>query len=179
MKNHIRILRLIISALCLALAYTLPFLTGQIPEFGSMLLPMHIPVLLCGFLCGWKWGLSVGFVAPLFRSLILGKPVLFPMAVCMAIELATYGLVCGIAYRLFPKKKKYIYLSLIIAMIVGRVLWGISMAACMGIKGGAFTFNAFISGAFIEAVPGIIIQIVLIPILVMILDNKRVLNLND
>lgn len=179
MKNHSSILRLIISALCLALAYTLPFLTGQIPEFGSMLLPMHIPVLLCGFLCGWKWGLSVGFVAPLFRSLILGKPVLFPMAVCMAIELATYGLVCGIAYRLFPKKKKYIYLSLIIAMIVGRVLWGISMAACMEIKGGAFTFNAFISGAFIEAVPGIIIQIVLIPILVMILDNKRVLNLNE
>ena len=109
MKNHVRILNLIISALCLALAYTLPFLTGQIPEFGSMLLPMHIPVLLCGFLCGWKWGLSVGFVAPLFRSLILGKPVLFPMAVCMAIELATYGLVCGIAYRLFPKKKKYIF----------------------------------------------------------------------
>ena len=179
MKNHSSILRLIISALCLALAYTLPFLTGQIPEIGSMLLPMHVPVLLCGFLCGWKWGLSVGFISPILRSLILGRPILFPMAVCMAIELGAYGLVCGIAYRIFPKKKKYIYLSLIIAMIVGRVLWGIAMAVCMGIKGGAFTFSAFLSGAFIEAIPGIIIQIVLIPILVMVLDNKKVLNLND
>ncbi len=179
MKNHNNILRLVISALCLALAYILPFLTGQIPEIGSMLLPMHIPVLLCGFLCGWKWGLGVGFIAPLFRSLTLGKPLFFPAAFCMAFELATYGLICGITYRLLPKKKLYIYVCLLISMVVGRIVWGIAMTSCTLAKGGVFTFSAYITGAIIDAVPGIIIQIVLIPILVMVLDNKKVLNLND
>ena len=179
MKTHQSILRLTVSALCLALAYVLPFLTGQIPEIGSMLLPMHMPVLLCGFICGWKWGLGVGFIAPLFRSLTLGMPPLFPVALCMAFELATYGLVCGIMHKLLPKKKYYIYVSLICSMIIGRIIWGAAMATCMGVKGGSFTFAAFMAGAITNAVPGIIIQLVLIPVLVMVLTNKRILNLND
>ena len=85
-KNNL--FRMILSALFLAVAYVLPFFTGQIPEIGSMLCPMHLPVLLCGFICGWYWGLAVGFIAPLFRSLILGMPVMFPMGICMAFELA-------------------------------------------------------------------------------------------
>ena len=108
MKNHQNILKMTASALCLALCLVLPFLTLQMPEIGSMLLPMHIPVLLCGFICGWKWGLGVGFAAPLVRSLIFGKPFLYPVAVCMALELAAYGFVCGLMYRLLPKKKPYI-----------------------------------------------------------------------
>lgn len=179
MRTNKNILKLTVSALCLAFAYVLPFLTGQVPEIGSMLLPMHIPVLLCGFLCGWKWGLCVGFIAPVFRSVTLGKPLLFPMALCMAFELAAYGFICGLAYRLLPKKRLYIYASLLASMVVGRVIWGIAMLICVGATGGAFTFGAFISGAIIEAIPGIIIQIVLVPILVMVLDNKRVLRLND
>ena len=179
MKNHNNILRLVISALCLALAYTLPFLTGQIQEIGSMLLPMHIPVLLCGFICGWKWGLGVGFVAPLFRSAILGMPQLFPMALCMALELATYGFIAGLMYKLLPKKKPYIYASLLISMIVGRIVWGIAMLICLSATGSAFTFKAFILGAVTNAIPGIIIQIVLIPILIMVLQHKGKLKLND
>ena len=179
MKTHKSVLKLTVSALCLALAYALPFLTGQIPEIGSMLLPMHIPVLLCGFLCGWKWGLGVGFIAPLFRSLTLGMPPLFPTAFSMAFELATYGLICGIMHSILPKKKGYIYVSLLTSMIIGRIVWGIVMAICMFAGGNAFTFNAFIIGAITNAIPGIAVQIVLVPILVMILDNKKVLNLND
>jgi len=179
MRSHDKVLRLVISALCLSFAYVLPFLTGQIPEIGSALLPMHIPVLLCGFICGWHWGLGVGAIAPLFRSLTLGMPVFFPKALCMAFELGTYGLICGIMHRLLPKKKLYIYVSLLVSMVAGRVVWGIVTAICLGAGENAFTFSAFIAGAITNAVPGIIIQIVLIPILVMILDNRKVLNLND
>ncbi len=179
MKNHKNILKLTVSALCLAIAFVLPFLTGQIPEIGAMLLPMHIPVLLCGFICGWKWGLGVGFVAPLLRSLTLGRPSVFPTAVCMAFELAAYGLICGLMYKLLPKKKPYIYVSLLTSMVVGRIIWGIAMVICMGVKGGAFTFGAFIAGAITEAIPGIIIQIALVPILVMALEGQSSLKTND
>lgn len=179
MKHRNRLLKMILAALFLALAYVLPFLTGQIPEIGAMLCPLHIPVLLCGFICGWPWGLAVGFIAPLFRSLTLGMPPLFPTAVCMAFELAAYGAISGVMHRLLPRKKPYIYCSLITAMTVGRLVWGAAMFICMGINGGSFTFAAFLAGAFTNALPGIILQIVLIPILVMILDNPRILNLRD
>ena len=176
--NRNKLLKMILSALFLALAYVMPFLTGQIPEFGSMLCPMHIPVLLCGFICGWQWGLSVGFIAPLFRSLTLGMPPLFPTALCMAFELAIYGLVAGLLHKLLPKKKPYIYCSLTIAMIVGRIVWGIMMFIFVGINGGAFTFSAFLAGAFVNAWPGIIVQIVLIPPYVVMIENTKVLRLN-
>ena len=179
MKNHNKILKTILAALFLALSYVMPFLTGQIPEIGSMLCPLHIPVLLCGFICGWPWGLAVGFIAPLFRSLTIGMPPFFPTAVCMAFELSTYGAVCGLMHKLLPRKKTYIYCSLITAMLVGRVVWGIAMVLCLGLNGGSFTFAAFISGAVTNALPGIIIQIILIPVLVMLLDNPKILNLKD
>ena len=92
----------------LALALVLPFLTGQIPEIGSMLCPMHLPALLCGFMCGWPWGLAVGLISPLLRSVIFGMPPMFPTAVSMAFEMAAYGAVSGLLYRLLPKKKGYI-----------------------------------------------------------------------
>ena len=168
-----------LAALFLALAYVMPFLTGQIPEIGSMLCPMHLPVLLCGFICGWPWGLVVGLIAPIFRSLTLGMPPIFPTAVCMAFELAAYGIVAGLMHKLLPKKKPFIYCSLITAMIVGRLVWGVAMYVCMGVRGGSFTLSAFLSGAIVNAVPGIIVQIVLIPILVMVLDNPKVLKLRD
>ena len=179
MKNRNKILKMVFAAIFLALSYVLPFLTGQIPEIGSMLCPMHIPVLLCGFICGWPWGLAVGFVAPLLRSLTLGMPPLFPTALCMAFELATYGLVSGIIHNLLPRKKPYIYCTLIIAMIVGRLVWGTAMFICMGINGGSFTFAAFIAGAITNAIPGIIVQLVLIPVFVMLIENTKAKNLKD
>ncbi|MBQ9132645.1 MAG: ECF transporter S component [Clostridia bacterium] len=162
---------MILAALFLALAYVLPFLTGQIPEIGAMLCPLHIPVLLCGFVCGWPWGLVVGFVAPLFRSLTLGMPPLFPTALCMAFELAAYGAVSGLMHKLLPQKKPYIYCSLLVAMVVGRLVWGVAMFLCVGINGGSFSFAAFLAGAVTNALPGIAAQILLIPILVMVMEK--------
>ena len=179
MKANKPLLKMVLAAAFLALTYVIPFLTGQIPEIGSMLCPLHIPVLLCGFICGWPWGLAVGFIAPLFRSFTLGMPPLFPTAVCMAFELAAYGVVTGLMHKFLPRKKPYIYASLLTAMVIGRIVWGAAMFVCMGIKGGSFTFSAFLAGAVTNAIPGIIIQIVLIPVLVMVLDNPKVLDLGD
>jgi thiamine transporter ThiT len=170
---------MVLSALFLALAYVLPFITGQIPEVGSMLCPMHLPVLLCGFLCGWPWGLAVGVIAPLFRSLTLTMPPLFPTAICMALELATYGALAGLMHRFLPKKRGYIYCSLLVAMIAGRLVRGAAMFFCLGGFGGSFTFTAFLAGAITNALPGIILQLVLVPLLVMALDNPKVLKLTE
>lgn len=167
-----RTFKMILSALFLALAYVMPFLTGQIPEIGSMLCPMHIPVLLCGFICGWPWGLAVGFTAPILRSLTLGMPPLFPSAVCMAFELAVYGAVSGIMHTLFPRKKQYIYCSLLLSMIAGRIVWGAAMFLCVAkINGGSFGFSAFLAGAVTNALPGILIQLLLIPVIVMVVEK--------
>lgn len=179
MKHRKGTVKLVLSALFLALGYVMPFLTGQIPEIGAMLCPMHIPVLLCGFFCGLPWGIAVGFITPLMRSMVLGAPPMFPKAVCMAFELATYGAVAGLMHKKLPRKKPCVYLSLLTAMIAGRIVWGISMAVCLGATGSAFTFSAFIAGAFTNALPGIAVQIVLIPVLVMLLDNPKIIDLRD
>lgn len=173
MKKQLNTRTMILSAMFLALTYVLPFLTGQIQQIGSMLCPMHIPVILCGFICGWPWGLLVGIIAPLLRSITLGMPPLFPTAICMAFELATYGAVSGLLHKILPKKKVSVYISLISAMLLGRLVWGAAMFICMGINGGSFGFSAFIAGAITNAIPGIILQIVLVPIVVMLLDNAN------
>ncbi len=157
----------VISAMLLALALVLPLLTGQLQQLGNALCPMHIPVLLCGFICGPVYGLVIGFIAPLLRFLIFSMPPVMPIGISMAFELATYGLVAGLMYKYLPKKKPYIYVSLITAMILGRAVWGIARAILYGLGKADFGIPAFIAGAFTNAIPAIIIQIVLIPILVM------------
>lgn len=171
MRKNNSILKMVLAAMFLAMAYVLPFFTGQIPEIGSMLCPMHIPVLLCGFICGWPWGLAVGLIAPLLRSAVLGMPPLFPTAVCMAFELATYGAMSGLFYKWLTKKKGFIYVSLISAMVIGRLVWGLAMMVCMGIKGESFGIAAFLAGAVTKAIPGIVLQLVLIPLVVMLLER--------
>ena len=173
------LMKMILAAFFLALSYVMPFVTGQIPEIGAMLCPLHIPVLLCGFICGWPWGLAVGFIAPLLRSFVTGMPPLFPTAVCMAFELAAYGLVAGLMHKILPRKKPYIYLSLLTAMIIGRVVWGCAMFICLGVTGGSFTLAAFISGAFTNAITGILVQIILIPVLVMALEHPKLMRFRD
>lgn len=160
--------RLIYAALCLSLCMVLPFLTGQIPEIGKRLSPMHIPVFLCGFLCGWPWGLAVGAIAPILRSSLFGMPAMGPDAFSMAFELAAYGLVSGILYKTLPRKPWSVYVSLIVAMIVGRFAWGLAKWAMLG---NAFTFTIFITKGFVDAVPGIILHIVLIPPIVLALNK--------
>lgn len=170
--------KLVYSAIFLAFAYTLPFLTGNIPQIGSALSPMHIPTLLCGFVCGWQWGAVVGFIAPLLRGLIIGMPPIIPRGLAMAFELATYGAAAGLLYRLLPKKLPYIYLDLIISMIVGRLVWGAATYVIAGLRNTSFGLSAFWAGAVANAVPGIIVQLVLIPILVITLKNAK-LSLNE
>ena len=158
------------AAMCLALCLYLPFLTGQIPQIGRALSPMHIPVLLAGFLCGPWWAMVVGLVAPMLRhSLFLMPPLV--TAIAMSFELAAYGLFSGLLYQLLPKKRSNIYVSLILAMLGGRIVWGIAMTIISGVTGSEFGWAAFIAGAFTSAVPGIIVHIILIPVLVMSLQK--------
>jgi riboflavin transporter FmnP len=154
------------AGLFLALGLVLPFLTLQNPALGNMLLLMHLPVLLCGFILGWPFGLVIGFATPLLRSLIFGMPPLYPVALAMAFELAAYGFATGMIYRLLPRKTPYIYINLIISMVFGRIIWGLATMTLLGIKGQALTWTMFLTSAFVNAVPGIILQIVLIPLLV-------------
>lgn len=164
---------LVLSALFLAMAYVLPFFTGNIPQIGSMLLPMHIPVLLCGFVCGAPWGTLVGLVAPVMRSALTGGfPPIFPTAFAMSFELAAYGFVSGFLAHRLSKNLKSIYTALITAMLCGRAVWGLVMAA-ITLNAEGFTFAAFIAGAFTNAIPGIILQLIAIPAIVFALQKFR------
>ncbi len=159
---------LVTSAMCLALALVLPMVTGGIPRIGNMLCPMHLPVLLCGFLAGWPWGLAVGAIAPLLRSVTFGMPPM-PVAIPMAFELAAYGALTGLFYHLLPKKPGFVYVSLIASMALGRVVWGAAKLVMAGLTSAAFPFSAFLSGAILTAWPGIAAQVVLVPALVLAL----------
>ena len=163
--------RLILAAMFLALTLALPFLTGQIPQVGSALCPMHIPVLLCGFFCGPWYALAVGLVAPLLRFALFGMPPLMPTGIAMCFELATYGFVSGLLYKLLPGKKVFTYVTLIAAMLAGRIIWGIARVILAGLAQSEFAWTAFLSGAFVNAVPGIILHILLIPVLVIALKR--------
>lgn len=165
--------RLTASGMCLALCLILPFFTGQIREIGNALCPMHIPVLLCGFICGWPWGTAVGFVAPILRSFLFHMPVMFPRAVGMAFELAAYGFASGFFYARSTKSLKSIYLTLITAMLFGRFVWGtvrFLMAAFFNVP---FTLDIFLAGAFLTAIPGILLQLLLIPPVVSAVTEKK------
>lgn len=168
--KHLNVKNMVTAAVCLALCLVLPFLTGQIPQIGGALCPMHIPVLLAGFLCGPWWAAAVGLIAPLLRHVLFHTPPLLTAA-AMCFELGTYGLVSGLLYRLLPKRSSSIYASLIAAMLAGRVVWGVVRVLLTGVSGEAFTWEMFLAGAFIKAVPGIIIHIALIPLLVMALKR--------
>lgn len=153
----------------------LPFLTGQIPEIGGMLLPMHLPVLLCGYVCGWQYGFWVGFLLPILRSVLFGMPVLMPKAVVMAFELAAYGFMTGFLYQRLSKDIRGLYLSLTGAMIFGRLVKGIVAIPIYGITGNSFGMQMYITGTFLEAIPGMILQLLLVPLLLIALQKAKVM----
>lgn len=155
--------RLLLASVFLALGAVLPLFTMQIKEIGDSLLPMHLPVMLCGLICGAKYGGAIGLILPFFRAVTFGMPPLFPNAVWMALELATYGFVIGLLYARKPHGTARLYACLIAAMLTGRIVWGISKAVLLGLRGSVFTFGAFISGGFADAALGILLQLVLIP----------------
>lgn len=156
--------KIIFSALFLAVGTILPFFTAQIKEIGDSLLPMHIPVMLCGLICGAKYGLVVGFLLPVFRSVLFSMPPFYPNSIWMAFELATYGFVIGILYNRRKKASTgYLYFCLITSMISGRIIWGITKTILLGLTDKAFTFHAFIVEGIIDALPGIALQLIIIP----------------
>ena len=163
---------LTLSAMFLALGLVLPFFTGQIPQIGSMLLPMHLPVFLCGLICGWQYGAAVGFIVPLLRSVLFGMPPLFPTATSMAFELMTYGLAVGLLYsRSRWQCIRALYRCLLLAMLAGRAVWGVVQAVLLGLTGSALTLQVFMASAFLNAIPGIIIQLILIPAVMVALNR--------
>ena len=171
-KSYVK--NLIVSALFLSLGIVLPFFTGQIKEIGDSLLPMHIPVMLCGLICGAHYGFAVGLILPILRSIIVAMPPLYPNAVWMSAELATYGFVIGFLY--FSRNKNglcWIFCCLVTSMICGRVVWGVAKTFLLGMTGKAFTFQAFVAGGFTDAIPGIILQLALIPSIMKIKDVIR------
>ncbi|NMC57407.1 MAG: ECF transporter S component [Eubacteriaceae bacterium] len=163
---------MVYAALCIALGIVLPIAFHSIPNAGSIFLPMHIPVLLCGLICGWKYGLICGALTPILSSLMTGMP---PMAYVpsMTIELSVYGFVAGLMINVIKTKNinMNIYISLILAMIAGRLAGGIVNALIF--KAGSYSMQIWIASSFITSFPGIIIQLILIPILVIALKKAK------
>lgn len=162
-KTKKYIIKPVLAALFLALGMVLPLLTGQIKEIGDSLLPMHIPVMICGLVCGYKYGAAVGLMLPFLRSLTFSMPPIYPNAVWMALELATYGLVIGFIYMKLSKNRLSMYVALITAMIMGRVVWGVSKAVILGLGGSSFSISAFIVGGFVDSLLGIVLQLIVVP----------------
>ena len=164
----------VLTAMLIALGIVLPFLTGQIKEIDDSLLPMHLVILLCGFICGWKYGLFAGAVLPVLRFALFARPPM-PNALWMLIELASYGFISGFLYSRLKKRGAWgIYISLISAMIGGRIVWGVAKSIILGFSGKAFLFSMFIAEGIIDALPGIIIQLVLIPLIVKLSERTDI-----
>lgn len=162
---------LTLSAMFLAIGLVLPFFTGQLHAVGNMLLPMHLPVLLCGLICGWQYGGLVGFILPLLRFSLFGMPRM-PLAIPMAFELAAYGLIVGFLYgRSKWKCVLALYRSLLIAMVGGRIVWAAGRVILAGVSNVPFGWQVFLTAGFVEALPGILLQLTLIPIIMVALDR--------
>ena len=163
MKTSTR--KLTLSALFLALGLVLPLITGQIPQIGKMLLPMHIPVLLCGMVCGAPYGAVCGLLGPLLSSILTSMPTAALMP-AMMVECAAYGLTTGLMLRLVRTGKTYadLYLSLVAAMLVGRLVSGVTKA--LFFMAGQYTLQAWIAASFVTALPGIVLQLAVVPSIV-------------
>ena len=171
MKQKRYVKNLALSAMFMAVGLILPFFTGQIPQIGNMMLPMHLPVLLCGLICGWQYGGVVGFVLPLFRSALFATPAP-PMCYVMAFELAAYGAAAGFLYaRSRWQCVVSLYRCLAAAMIAGRVVWAAARMVLLGVSSVPFTWEIFLSGALITAVPGIVLQLIVIPAVMVALNR--------
>ncbi len=160
MKSNIK--KLTYTAVFIAIGILLP-LAAHLVAAGPVLLPMHIPVLLCGLLCGMPYGAFCGFIVPFISSIATGMPNLFPTAVAMSLELMTYGILSGLLYQ---RLRWNIYPALIVSMLAGRAVSGIVNALLLGFTGGEYSLAIFLTTSFVTGLPGIVIQIVLIPCVV-------------
>lgn len=161
---------LVWAALFLAIGIVIPYIFHATALPGQIFLPMHIPVLLCGVILGKRYGLIIGILLPFINSVLLGMPPIFPTGVAMAFELATYGVITGLLYK---DKKCNIFVSLIGAMVIGRVVSGIVNYILLTVGGNGFVFTAFLTTTFVKAIPGIIIQLILIPVILKAIDHVK------
>ncbi len=175
MNSRISVKNICITAACIALGCVLPTAFHAV-GLGSVLSPMHIPVLLCGLVCGGLCGLICGIVTPLLSSLITGMPGPV-MLVSMVPELAVYGLVAGLLMHLIHTRSTLAdtYISLAGSMLLGRVVGGIAKALFFLGSEQPFTISMWLTGYFVEAVPGIVCHLILVPVLVMTLSRARVI----
>ena len=175
MKNK-NLKKLIFSAIFLALGFILPMFIGQIPTIGKMLLPMHIPVFLCAMICDYKYGAIIGFILPILRSLLFSVPVMYPTAIAVAFEMSVYGLITGLIFGLCKKKTLIsIYSSMLPAMLFGRIVRCVAEIILLNLKGNHFVWKTFASATIISSIPGIILQLVLIPAVVLTLKKAKVI----
>ncbi|RKD22183.1 Protein of unknown function [Caminicella sporogenes DSM 14501] len=162
---------LVKASLFLSLGLILPYAFHATGMAGPIFLPMHIPVLLCGFVLGERYGVMIGFITPFLNSFLTGMPPLYPVAISMGFELATYGFITGYLYK---NKRVNVYISLIIAMIIGRFISGIANYLLLTLGGKVFVFKMFLMSAFIKSIWGILIQIVFIPIIIKAIEKRKV-----
>ena len=182
-KFALQINKICLAAMFLALGWLFPFITAQMAQLGQMLLPMHIPVILCGFVLGPVYGALIGFITPITRTLIFGMPQMVPTSLSMMFELATYGAVSGLLFILLVKRFKkvdsiaLIYISLISAMILGRVIGGIATYAFtfLNAEAAAYTWEAYWTGFFATSWPGMIVQLILIPAIIRLLYGLKLI----
>ena len=165
--------KVVLTALFIALGLTLPMITANVPMIGNMLLPMHFPIIICGLICGAGYGALAGVITPLLRSFIFGMPPLFPIAAAMAFELAAYGAVAGLVYVIIQKNKGSVYPALIISMLSGRAVWGVVTFILFRMMGKTLILQMFLAGAFTNAIPGIVGQLIIIPVLMYYLAKHR------
>ncbi len=164
---------IIFSVFCFTLCLLLLLLTSKIPQIDNTFSLIHIPVLICGFIYGWLYGLTIGVVAPLVICILFKIFPIFPTGIIMLLELGTYGLVSGVLYDYFQKNTITVFITLIISMLAGRIVWGITTFIFSLINKNMFTFNMFIQDVFINKVPGIVVQIIVVPIVVIMLEEAR------
>ena len=173
MRSSLSVRRLTLCAMLVAVGLLLPFITGQIQIIGNMLSPMHLPVFIAGMLCGPVWGLAVGAVLPLLRSFLFGMPALMPSAAAMTFELGAYGLFSGLLRARLPRNTPMLYATLCISMVLGRIVWGFASLFLYGFIDRAFTWQLFVTNGFMNAIPGIILQLIVIPPIVRALERTH------
>lgn len=176
-KTNQMLAKLIYSAMFLAMGLLLPFLTSQIPQFGMALLPMHLPIFLCGFVCGPYWGLAVGATTPLLRSVMFGTPIFMPNGVAMAFELAVYAFVAGLLYKKLSKNIFMYYIALITSMVCGRLVWGAVtfILIFLGQASGSIGLSLIWTQTVLSGVPGIVFQLITIPAVINVLRKNRLM----
>ena len=174
MQKMSNVKKSIITAVCIALCYVIPLMFHGIQNAGNIFCPMHIPVFICGLICGWQYGLLCGIAGPALSSALSGMP---PVAILpsMMVELAAYGTAAGLMMKLVRTKSTYadLYISLIVAIVCGRVLAGLAKELIFA--RGSYSMSAWIAGSVVTSWPGTVIQLVFIPTIVFALMKSHLI----